>query len=262
MKGGIVVLKSMTLENKVALVTGAGRGIGRSLALGLAEAGADVILTSRTMEQLVQVADEIKAMGRRAMTVTMDARNWDSIQGAVDQAISEMGSIDILVNNAGITIKMPAEDYTREDWDQVISTNLTGVFACAQAVGRQMIKNGYGKIINMASVGGQTALTGSIAYCAAKGGILQITRTLAAEWAKYNINVNAIGPAYIETPMVEKVMEERPELSQRIKDRTPMGRLGKPEEVVGAAIFLASDAASYVNGETIFVDGGWTAYGI
>lgn len=257
-----ITFKSLSLTNKVALVTGAGRGIGRSIALGLADSGCDIILIDLTEEQLKEVSSGIESLDRKALPLKADVRNWDDVQKAVERAVADMGRIDILINNAGTGIKMPALDLTKENWDQIIATNLTGVFACAQVVGRQMVKQGGGKIINITSIAASVGLTDSAAYCASKGGVFQLTKTLAVEWAPYNINVNAIGPGFIETPLVQPLLDKRPNIYEQIIQRTPLRRLGKPDEIVGAAVFLVSEAASYITGQTIYVDGGWLAYGI
>ncbi|HZG72544.1 MAG TPA: glucose 1-dehydrogenase [Chondromyces sp.] len=250
------------LTGKNAIVTGAGRGIGKSIAIGLAEAGANVVLCSRTEAELLEVADQIRSYGRQALVVPCDIKKVEDIQHVVDTTISELGTIDILINNAGMTIKKSAEEYDLEDWNNIIGVNLTGVFLFAQLVGRQMIQQKQGKIINISSVASETALKGSIAYCASKGGVNMVTKTLAFEWAKYGIQVNGIAPAYIETPLVEAIKQKREELARAVEERTPLNRMGRPDELVGAAIFLASEASSYMTGETIFLDGGWKAAGL
>jgi NAD(P)-dependent dehydrogenase (short-subunit alcohol dehydrogenase family) len=250
------------LQGKSAIVTGAGRGIGRSIALGLAQAGADVVLCSRTENELQELANEIERVGRQALVVPCDVMKPEEIQHAVDMAKNQFGKIDILINNAGVTKKTPAEEYEIEDWEHIIAVNLTGVFLFAQYAGREMIKQGGGRIINISSVASQTAVTGSIAYCASKGGVNMLTKVLAVEWAKYGIQVNGIAPAYIETPLVKQIKDVREEFSEQVAARTPLGRMGHPDELVGAAVFLASDASSYISGETIFVDGGWVAVGL
>jgi len=255
-------MESFHLGGKVSIVTGAGRGIGRSIAVGLAIAGSDVVLTSRTVSELNDVASEIEKIGRKALIVPADVLKSEEIQHVVDKTKNEFGKIDILINNAGMTVKKPAEDYELDDWNNVIGVNLTGVFLFAQYAGRQMIQQGYGNIINISSVGGETALTESIAYCASKGGVNMVTKVLSVEWAKHHIRVNGIAPAYIETPLVKNIKETKPEFADRVKQRTPLGRLGHPDEITGAAIFLASEASSYITGETLLVDGGWRALGL
>ncbi|WP_423798021.1 SDR family NAD(P)-dependent oxidoreductase [Neobacillus sp. SAB-20_R2A] len=250
------------LTGKVSIVTGASKGIGKAIAVGLAEAGSHVVLCSRTKVELDEVAKEIEQKGVEALVIPCDVSNPEDIQNVVDEAVKRFHKIDILINNAGITVKRPAEEYDLNDWNKVIGVNLTGVFLFAQAVGRQMIKQKKGTIINVSSVGGETALTGSLAYCASKGGVNMLTKVLAVEWAPHGIRVNGIAPAYIETPLVKAIKDQRSEFAQKIEARTPLNRLGMPDELIGSAIFLASDASSYITGETLKADGGWTALGL
>ena len=250
------------LSGKTAIVTGAGRGIGRSVAIGLAKAGANIVVCSRTESELTEVAEEISNSGREVLVVPCDVTRSQDIQRVINDTVQRFGVIDILLNNAGMTIKKPAEDYSLEDWNQILSVNLTGVFLFAQAAGRQMIKQGSGKIINISSVAAKTAISGSIAYCASKGGVDMVTKGLAMEWASFGIRVNGIAPAYIETPLVKAIKETRSDFANKVEERTPLARMGHPEEIVGAAVFLASDASSYTTGETILVDGGWVAAGL
>ncbi len=253
--------QALNLAGKTAIITGAGRGIGKAIALKLAEAGADIVPVSRTLDEIEAVAEEARRMGRQALPLTMDVTKQDDIDSMVEKAVAKFSKIDILINNAGVTVKKPSEDVTEEDWDRILNTNLKGVFFCAQKVGMQMIKQNKGAIVNMASIASRVAITNSVVYCVSKGGVLQLTRVLAIEWAKHNIRVNAIGPAYIETPLTAGLLNN-PELLQTIKARTPMGRIGKPDEISEAALFLASDAASYITGEILYIDGGLNAYGI
>ncbi|MBS4215208.1 SDR family NAD(P)-dependent oxidoreductase [Neobacillus rhizophilus] len=250
------------LTGKVSIVTGASKGIGKAIAVGLAEAGSHVVLCSRTKVELDEVAKEIEQKGVEALVIPCDVSNPKDIQNVVDEAVKKFHQIDVLINNAGITAKRPAEEYDLNDWNKVIGVNLTGVFLFAQAVGRQMIKQKKGTIINVSSVGGETALTGSIAYCASKGGVNMLTKVLAVEWAPHGIRVNGIAPAYIETPLVKAIKDQRTEFAQKVEARTPLNRLGMPDELIGSAIFLASDASSYITGETLKADGGWTALGL
>jgi NAD(P)-dependent dehydrogenase (short-subunit alcohol dehydrogenase family) len=247
------------LRGKTAIVTGASRGIGEAIAKGFAEAGADLILVSRNKSALEKVANKIEGLGRKTLSIAADIGKPEEIQKTIDNALEFFARIDILVNNAGISpILKKAEEVTVKEWEEMVRVNLTGTFLFCQAVGRIMIKQGGGKIINMASVGAVVAFPRQIAYCATKGGVLQLTKVLAIEWARYNVQVNAIGPAYLETELT-KGMRESKIISEDLLRKTPMGRFGKPEEVVGAAIYLASDASSYVTGQTLFVDGGWLA---
>ncbi len=249
------------LTGKSAIITGAGRGIGKAIALKLAEAGADIVPVSRSFDEIEVVAQEARLMGRLALPLTMEVTKQADIDSMVEKTMAKFGKIDILINNAGVNLKKPSEDVTEEDWDRILNTNLKGVFFCAQKVGRQMIKQKSGAIINMASIASRVGITNSVAYCVSKGGVLQLTRVLAIEWAKHNIRVNAIGPAFIETPLTAGVLGN-PETLQTIKSRTPMGRIGKPDEISDAALFLVSDAASYITGEILYIDGGLNAYGV
>jgi NAD(P)-dependent dehydrogenase (short-subunit alcohol dehydrogenase family) len=247
------------LTGKTAIVTGASRGIGKAIAKGFAKAGADLILVSRNLSALERVAKEIEDTGRKAHPMAVDIGNPEEIQSAIGTMMKIFPRIDILVNNAGISpILKKAEEMDLKAWEEILRVNLTGTFLFCQTVGKVMIQQGGGKIINMVSVGAVVGFPRQIAYCATKGGILQLTKVLAIEWARHNIQVNAIGPAYLETELT-KGMRESKIISENLLQRTPMGRFGKPEEIVGAAIYLASDTSSYVTGQTLFVDGGWLA---
>ncbi|MFC5588730.1 SDR family NAD(P)-dependent oxidoreductase [Sporosarcina soli] len=250
------------VQDKVVIVTGAGRGIGRSVAKGFADAGANVLVCSRTERELITLREEIEATGGICEVAPCDVTVQSDIEHVIRIAIEKYGKIDVLINNAGITKKMPAKDIALEDFKQIIDINLTSVFLFAQLVGRVMIEQGSGKIINVSSVASSQGLTGSIAYAASKGGVTMLTKTLAIEWAEYGVQVNAIAPAYVETPLVEVVKQTREGFEAAIINRTPMRRMAKPEEMVGACIFLGSEASSYMTGETIFLDGGWKAYGL
>jgi NAD(P)-dependent dehydrogenase (short-subunit alcohol dehydrogenase family) len=248
-----------SLTGKVVIVTGAGRGIGRAVALGLAEAGADLALASRTAADLETLASEIEQAGRRALVVPTDVVDEASVAKLVRRAAEDLGHLDALVNCAGISPHYKrAEAMTAAEWDTVLDVNLRGTFLCAAAAGRVMLAQGAGSIVNFASIGARVALPRLVAYCAAKGGIDQLTKVMAVEWAGRGVRVNAIAPAYVETDMTSG-MRENPRLHAMLCEKTPLGRLARPEEMVGAAIFLVSDAASYVTGQTLFVDGGWTA---
>ncbi len=249
------------LSGKISIVTGAGRGIGRHIALGYAHAGSHVVVCSRTRSELDALAGELRACGVEALAIACDVTRHEEVAALVRETLEHFGRIDVLVNNAGMTVKKPALEYLPEDWERVIALNLSGVFYVAQAVGRQMVRQGGGRIINISSVAARTALTGSVAYCASKGGVNMITRVLAAEWAEHGVLVTGLAPAYTETPLVKALTDRMPAFADRVRARTPLGRLARPEEMVGTAIYLASEASTYVTGETIYVDGGWTAYG-
>lgn len=255
-------MELFNLEGKVVIVTGAGRGIGREIALGFANAGCRLVICSRTISELEALAKEIESLGSRAHIVRCDITQPDDVDRVVQEAIDQFGKIDILINNAGITKKHPAEEFPLEDWNQIIQVNLTGVFLFTQKVGNIMLEQGSGSIINLSSIASQSALTGSLAYCVSKGGVDMLTKTFAMEWATRGVRVNAIAPAYIETLLVQEIKDHRPKFVEDILHRTPMNRMGDPKEIVGTAIYLASDAATYVTGETIFVDGGWMAAGL
>jgi 2-deoxy-D-gluconate 3-dehydrogenase len=254
------VLPSMRVSGKTALVTGAGSGLGRSIALALAEAGADVAVTELPgrIENARVVAASIRAMGRNALVVKLDVTSVKNIQRAVDAVVKGFSRIDILVNNAGINVPKQALDVTEDDWDRILDVNLKGVFFCAQAVGREMVRRGSGKIINIASQNGVVGYYDRAAYCSSKAGVVNLTRVLAIEWAEHQINVNAVAPTFVLTPLTEK-MFANPSFSNEIHRRIPLGRLGKPEDIVGAVVFLASPAADLITGHTLLVDGGWTA---
>lgn len=248
------------LEGKTAIVTGASRGIGKAIAKAFAEAGADLVLVSRNRVALEGVVREIEGLGGKALPVSADIGNTDDINKVIEATLKVSPRIDILLNNAGISpILKKAEEVNLKEWEEIVRVNLTGTFLFCQAAGKVMIQQGGGKIINMVSVGAVVGFPRQIAYCATKGGILQMTKVLAVEWTRYNIQVNAIGPAYLETELT-KGMRASKVISENLLGRTPMGRFGRPEEIVGAAIYLASDASSYVTGQTLFVDGGWLAF--
>jgi NAD(P)-dependent dehydrogenase (short-subunit alcohol dehydrogenase family) len=247
------------LSGKVAIVTGAGRGIGYHVSLALARYGADVVVCSRTLAELERVGAAIEKTGRRALIQQMDMGNLSQIQSLAEESVKSFGRIDILVNNAGINIPQRAVEVTEEAWDKIIDTNLKGVFFCAQAVGRVMIAQKKGKIINISSQAGEVGLPQRAAYCSSKGGVNLMTKALAIEWAPYNINVNAIAPTFVETPL-SKSMFAKEGFQEYVLGNIPLGRVGQPEDVVGAVIYLASEASNLVTGHVLLVDGGWTAH--
>lgn len=251
-----MILNKFSLEGKAAIVTGASRGLGKGMATALAQAGADLVIASRTKSVLEKTAEEIKEFGHCVIPVAADVSKKEDIKIMVETALKEFGRIDSLFNHAGINRRCPSENYSEKDWDEIININLKGVFLCAQAVGRVMIKQGGGKIINTSSliavIGGKMIP----AYAASKGGVAQLTKALANEWAKYHINVNAIAPGYFTTKATEASRKDKVRYKE-ITDRIPLGRWGNPEDLGGVAVFLASEASDYITGQTIFVDGGW-----
>jgi len=246
------------LTGKTALVTGAARGLGRSCAIALAHAGADIALGLRDVNTAEDLEQEISGMGRQVIRLQMDVSKLQEIRKAVNTTKETFGSLDILVNNVGVAPDNPAEEVTEEDFDHTIKLNIKGTFFTAQAAGRLMIAQKSGRIINMSSQAGFIALDDESIYCMTKAAINHLTRNLASEWARYNINVNAVAPTFIETPGTEPWLKD-PEFRQSVIDRIPLGRVGKPVEVAGAVVFLASDAASLITGEIMLIDGGWTA---
>ena len=253
--------KGLSLDGKRALVFGGTSGLGKSIALGFAEAGADVVPVSRRAEEVQKTAGEIRALGRRTMELTADVTRREEIQRVIDRMRADMGRIDILVNSAGTTKRAPSLEFADEDWNRVLNINLNGTWYACQMVGRVMKEQMYGRIINLASIGAFLSLHEVTAYCASKGAVAMMTRCLGAEWVKYNITVNALAPGVFETPLNRNVVHE-PGRKASIMAHTPMKRFGNLEEIKGVAIFLASDSASFVTGEVIAVDGGFMAQGI
>jgi len=250
----------MRLKGKVALVTGSGRGIGKEFALGFAKEGAQVIINARNPEKASAMAKEIEGLGVQSMAVAGDVSVSQDVNRMVDEAVGRFGRIDILVNNAGVSpFVLEAEKIKEEGWDQVIDVNLKGVFLCCQAVGKKMIQQGGGKIINIASAAGILGEQGLLPYSVSKAGVMMLTRVLAYEWSKYNIAVNAIAPGFIaggmNTPILNKEI-----LVSGLKQKVPLKRLANPVEIVRVAVFLASEDSSYVNGTTLVADGGMTGY--
>jgi 2-deoxy-D-gluconate 3-dehydrogenase len=254
---GVSVMQSnrFDLTGRTAIVTGGSKGLGAGMALALAEHGADVAVVSRKVEEGEQVARTIREMGRRSIALAVDVRDVPALSEMAERVKQEFGRIDILINNAGIGITRFALDVTEEDWDAVVDTNLKGVFFCAQAVARVMKEQKYGRIINVASVAGAVGSLAMAPYCASKAGVVNLTRALAKEWARYNITVNAIGPGYIKTAMNEKELSNEKFLS-KVLSGVPLNRLGVVEDLAGAVVFLASDASSYITGQTLYIDGG------
>ncbi|WLR61621.1 SDR family oxidoreductase [Guptibacillus hwajinpoensis] len=248
-------LQLFNLKGKVAAITGATRGIGKSMVVALAEAGADIALLQRNPEQL-DIKNEIETLGRKCVIIPCDLEDQDQVKEAIPNVINQFGRIDILINNAGIQRRSPSVDFLESDWDAVIDINLKAVWLLCQEAGRYMVSEGHGKIVNLASLlsfqGGVTVP----AYAAAKGGVAQLTKALSNEWAKHNVNVNAIVPGYIATDMNTAILEDANRNSQ-ILDRIPAERWGDPEDFKGTILYLTSAASDYVHGHLLAVDGGW-----
>ena len=243
----------------MAVVTGAGRGMGRYMALDLARYGADLVLCSRTLSELEQVGGEVEALGRKALVVRTDVGQIAEIERMTAMAVERFGRIDILVNNAGMNVPQWAEEVTEEAWDRIMNVNVKGVFLCAQTVGKVMIRQKKGKIINISSQSGSVGLIKRSAYCSSKGAVNQLTRVLALEWGKHNICVNALAPTFVETPMTRPMLQEK-SFRDYVMGNILLGRLCKPEDLTGGLIFLASDASDMVTGHILHIDGGWTAH--
>jgi NAD(P)-dependent dehydrogenase (short-subunit alcohol dehydrogenase family) len=247
------------LSNKLAIVTGGAGGLGHYIALGLAKQGADVVVTSRTFPKLEQVANEIQALGRKSLAIVSDVTDPSSLADMVNQVIKTFGKIDILFNIAGTNARFSAEEFAPAEWEKVLHFNVYGTFLCCQAIGRVMIQQKHGKIINMSSVRGRNAPgVGGSAYATSKGGVDSLTRTLAVEWAKYNIQVNALAPALVMTDMTREFLSQ-PETYKRMTAEIPAARLGNPEDVVGPAILLASKESDFMTGQILYIDGGLSA---
>lgn len=252
-------LNKFSLKNKTALITGSSRGLGKAIALAFAGAGAEVVLVSRSESALLKVSKEIEQQGGRAWIFPFDLSKVDGIGVLFEQIHAETGQVDILVNVAGTIFRTDAVDFPLEQWQQILTLNLTVPFVLSQSFAKACIDGKHpGKIINIASLLSEAARPGIPAYTASKGGIKQLTMALAVEWAKYKINVNAIGPGYFETEMTKPLVENQ-EFTRWVEASTPLGRWGLPDELTGAAVFLASPASDFITGQTIYVDGGWLA---
>ena len=256
----MTLLDAFDLSGSVAVVTGGGRGIGRAIALGLADAGADVVPTARTESDVEGVADEVRERGSRSLSIATDVADGEEVERLFERTAAELGGVDVVVNNAGINPDAalgPPEDVSLEGYDETVAVNLRGAFACASAAGEHLFENGGGAVVNVASVGGLVGLPRQHPYVASKHGLVGLTRSVALDWAP-DVRVNAIAPGYVRTALTEDVVEDD-RLRESILDRTPLDRFADPEEIAAPVVFLASDAASFVTGACLAVDGGWTA---
>jgi len=252
-----MILEKFSLKGKSGIVTGGGSGIGKAISTAVVQAGAEIVIVGRNKERLERTANELRKLGGPVIPLSADVSNMEDIRRVVDHTLKAFGKIDFLFNNAGIIRRAPSEEFTEKDWDEVIQINLKGPFFLAQSVARVMIsQKRKGKIINTSSLIAVQGGKRVPAYAASKGGLSQVTKTMANDWAKYNILVNAIGPGWVKTELTQPLREDKERYAE-ILGRIPLGRWAEPEDLMGVAVFLASDASDYITGQTIFVDGGW-----
>jgi NAD(P)-dependent dehydrogenase (short-subunit alcohol dehydrogenase family) len=251
----------MKLSGKVAIITGASKGIGKGIAVRYAQEGASVVLASRSMDLLSATSEEIQKAGGKALALEADVSQHESVQAMVNKSVEHFGRLDIMVNNAGISMAHSSEDLSPKDWQRALDTDLSGVFYGCQCAARKMIPQGGGCIINITSVYGLVAAPGRAGYCASKAACNMLTKVLAIEWAKKNIRVNAIAPGYFRTELVQGVIDKGMLSLGALEKRTPLGRIGEVKDLLGLAVYLASDESSYMTGSVVNIDGGWEAYG-
>ena len=252
------ITRLFDLSDRVALITGGASGLGRAIGLGFARFGADVAVVDLSAERTEAVAGEIRQLGRRAEAVTADVTHWEQVEAMVERVRGLFGRIDVCVNSAGGNIRKSILEMCPDEWQRVLDLNLTGTWHGARAVGAVMVEQRRGKMINLASIYGHVAIEGNSAYAATKGGVVQLTRSLAVEWSPYNVQVNCLAPTYVKTPLTSPI-QESPERMHQLNERSPIHRFGEAWELIGPAVFLASDASGLVTGHSLLVDGGWTA---
>ena len=254
------IYKIFNLEGKTAIVTGASKGLGYGIAECFAKAGINLVLANRNPQEGAKAKEKLDSYGTKVIFIPTDVSQKDSVDNMVGKTINEFGRIDILINNAGIINRNPLLDLQEKEWNQVIDTNLKGYFLCAQAAAKQMMKHDGGKIVNIASIRSLLVADKRSAYCATKGGVVQLTKSMAVEWAPHRILVNAVAPGYFATEMVTNYFAKMPEMERTVLDGVPLGRIGQPGDLGGVAIFLASNASDYITGEVIYIDGGWCVW--